>query len=266
MPAPDPNDPAFWDASVANYEAQSQPFTGYFAEAALALLTVDSSTRVLDVACGTGAATFAAAARGAEVMAIDFSQGMVQRVLSQGVSRVIARQMNGQALDLPDAAFDVAVSIFGVNLFPDWGAGLAEMARVTRPGGWAAVATWADPHGAATSLFISQVRSALFPETPMTMPFSGLAVLCDPGRLTAAMQDAGFADVTITPVTHDFHLNMSAFDNAERLFALIPSLDGLTPEQRDALVEEMRARAEVGRTGDTFPIPSTALIATAQHP
>jgi SAM-dependent methyltransferase len=49
--------------------------------------------------------------------------------------------MDGQALDLPDAAFDAVFSIFGVIMFPDWRKGLAEMARVTRPGGTA----WSRP-------------------------------------------------------------------------------------------------------------------------
>lgn len=48
------NDPDYWDALVANYEAQGHPFTAYFAEAALAKLDMGPSTRVLDVATGPG--------------------------------------------------------------------------------------------------------------------------------------------------------------------------------------------------------------------
>src|SRR3546814_17887435 len=47
--------------------------------------------------------------------------------------------MGGQALDLPDAGFDRACSVFGISLFPDWHAKLRELARVLKPGGrWVA--------------------------------------------------------------------------------------------------------------------------------
>ncbi|GCC47338.1 hypothetical protein chiPu_0031706, partial [Chiloscyllium punctatum] len=91
---------------VATYEAQSQPFTTLFADAAIATLPIGPSSRVLDVATGTGAAALAAARTGADVTAIDFSAGMVARVGAHGLPNIEARQMDGQALDLPDAAFD----------------------------------------------------------------------------------------------------------------------------------------------------------------
>src|SRR3546814_9415235 len=47
--------------------------------------------------------------------------------------------MGGQALDLPDAGFDRACSVFGISLFPDWHAKLRDLARVLKPGGrWVA--------------------------------------------------------------------------------------------------------------------------------
>ncbi|HBY32050.1 MAG TPA: class I SAM-dependent methyltransferase, partial [Bradyrhizobium sp.] len=54
---------------VATYEAQSQPFTTLFADAAIATLPIGPSSRVLDVATGTGAAALAAARTGADVTA-----------------------------------------------------------------------------------------------------------------------------------------------------------------------------------------------------
>ncbi len=63
-----------------------------------------------------------------------FLARLVARVAAAGRPNVDARVMDGQALALPDAGFDAVFSIFGVILFPDWRKGLAEMARVTRPG------------------------------------------------------------------------------------------------------------------------------------
>jgi ubiquinone/menaquinone biosynthesis C-methylase UbiE len=257
-------DPAYWDEAAAAYEAMAQPFTDVFAQAAVDVLELAPGMRVLDVAAGTGAAAAAAARTGAEVTAIDFSPGMVGRIVARGLPRVTARVMDGQALDFPDAVFDASVSVFGVMLFPDWRAGLREMARVTRPGGRAAIAVWRDADGAATTLLLAQVRRALWPDlaTPM---LDGVATLADPGRVTDAMETAGFADVATTEVTSDFRLKIAALDRAEELFAVSPLWTMLTHEQQAAALAEIRRRAERDGDGEILPVPSTALIATGRR-
>jgi ubiquinone/menaquinone biosynthesis C-methylase UbiE len=260
------NDPGYWDKLVPNYEAMAHPFTAHFAEAAVTRLDIDSSARVLDVATGTGAAALAAVRAGADVLAIDFSPGMVQRVLAHGLPGLDARQMDGQALDLPNASFDAVLSIFGVMLFPDWRAGLREMARVTRPGGSAAVAVWKDSQGAAVHLLLSQVCKALYPERDLPPPFKGMIELSDPHRLSAAMVTAGFGDPLVEEVTHDFQLKVAALDDPHRLFEQFPLWKLLEASERAALLGEIRVRAESKRVGDILPIPSTALIVTARRP
>ncbi|GKQ53296.1 class I SAM-dependent methyltransferase [Bradyrhizobium sp. Ce-3] len=260
------NDPAHWDKMVATYEAQSQPFTTHFAEAAVAMLPIGPSSKVLDVATGTGAAALAVARRGADVTAIDFSAGMVARVRAHEVANIEARQMDGQALDLPDAAFDAAVSVFGVMLFPDWRAGLREMARVTRSGGSAAIAVWKSADGAAVHLLLAQIIRRLYPDNVTPMPCTGLAELADPGRLAVAVVAAGFADPVVVEVTHDFKLNVANPTEVDRLFEFMPHWSGLDAEQSAAVARAFRSEIERGRIGDTFTIPSTALIATALRP
>jgi SAM-dependent methyltransferase len=260
------NDPAHWDRMVATYEAQSQPFTTHFAEAALATLTIGPSSKVLDVATGTGAAALAAARTGAEVTAIDFSAGMVQRVRAHGVPNIDARQIDGQALDLPDASFDAVLSIFGVMLFPDWRAGLREIARVTRPGGSAAIAVWKSADGAAVHLLMSRIIRTLYPNRIGPPPAMGLSELADPARLAAAVTAAGFARPTITEVSHDFRLNVADFDSVGRLFEFMSHWPALDEDQRAGVSRAFRTEIDRGRTGDILPIPSTALIATARRP
>ncbi len=117
------DDPKFWDG-FAQYETVAHSFTTLFAKRALEEAELPDGAHVLDVATGTGALAVAAARAGARVLAIDFSPGMVRRVQSYALPNLEARQMDGQALDLPDASFDAAFSNFGVMLFPDWRAGL----------------------------------------------------------------------------------------------------------------------------------------------
>lgn len=95
--------------------------------------------RVLDVAAGSGALSIPAAQRGARVLATDISPPMVERLLvrarTAGLLDLEARVMDGYALDLEDDTFDLTASQNGVSVFPDFARGLAEMVRVTRPGG-----------------------------------------------------------------------------------------------------------------------------------
>lgn len=256
-----PADPAFWDKSAATYAAQSEPFTGLFAADTLALAEIGPGTEVLDVAAGTGAATALAAAKGARVLATDFSPGMVATIEAQNLPGVTARVMNGEALTLDDASFDVTVSIFGVMLFPDWRAGLSEMARVTKRGGAGLIATWKHPFGAATSLLLAEMRAELFPDLPGMKPFGGMEVLRDPQRLTAEMEAAGFGDVKVAESSHDFRLKLGPDLDVETLFGFSPHWEGLNTDQRALVMDALAKRIARDREGDVLPIPSTALIA-----
>jgi demethylmenaquinone methyltransferase / 2-methoxy-6-polyprenyl-1,4-benzoquinol methylase len=96
--------------------------------------------RVLDVAAGTGdlSAAWLTARTGNEVLATDF----VPEMCMAGAAKLGGRPgllgyavADALALPAPDGAFDGVMAAFGVRNFENLGAGLAEMARVLRPGG-----------------------------------------------------------------------------------------------------------------------------------
>ncbi len=95
--------------------------------------------RVLDLAAGTGTSSLTFTAAGADCVACDFSLGMLRagksRLAESGPGRL--GLVAGDALRLPfrDGAFDAVTISFGLRNVADPGAGLAEMRRVTRPGG-----------------------------------------------------------------------------------------------------------------------------------
>lgn len=250
-----------WDAAAQHYEKTAHPFTARYAEAALARVKLMPDSRVLDVAAGTGALALAAARTGAQVLATDFSPGMVARIAAAGLPNVEARVMDGQALALNDGSFDAVFSIFGVIMFPDWRKGLAEMARVTRPGGHGVVATWQD-RGAATFLLLGQVRRKLFPEREgMTMP-GAVNALSDPENFAREMIAAGYRDPQIEHVTHDYELNVAALANPDTLFGMSPDWASLNDAEKAAVIAEVRHMAD---DRPILPITSTALIAVAQR-
>ncbi|HVM20892.1 MAG TPA: ubiquinone/menaquinone biosynthesis methyltransferase, partial [Egibacteraceae bacterium] len=103
----------------------------------------------LDVAGGTGALALDLADSGARVIALDFSWNMVatgaRRARERGDGRVWWCNGDGTRLPLADASVDVVTIAFGLRNLPDTRAGLAEFARVTRPGGRLVVLEFSHP-------------------------------------------------------------------------------------------------------------------------
>ena len=100
--------------------------------------------RVLDLAAGTGSSSLPFAAGGAQVVAADFSLGML-RVGKR--AHPALDLLAGDALRLPfaDAAFDAVTISFGLRNVSDVDAALTEMARVTRPGGRLVICEFSHP-------------------------------------------------------------------------------------------------------------------------
>jgi demethylmenaquinone methyltransferase/2-methoxy-6-polyprenyl-1,4-benzoquinol methylase len=100
--------------------------------------------RVLDLAAGTGSSSLPFAAAGAQVVAADFSLGMLRvgKRAHPGLDLLA-----GDALRLPfaDAAFDAVTISFGLRNVSDVDAALTEMARVTKPGGRLVVCEFSHP-------------------------------------------------------------------------------------------------------------------------
>jgi demethylmenaquinone methyltransferase/2-methoxy-6-polyprenyl-1,4-benzoquinol methylase len=100
--------------------------------------------RILDLAAGTGTSSRPFADAGALVVPLDLSLGM----LRVGKERQPGLQfINGDALSLPfgDATFDAVTISYGLRNVEQTQAALAEMRRVTRPGGRLVVAEFSTP-------------------------------------------------------------------------------------------------------------------------
>ncbi len=138
------SNPEPWDLVASGYVAENLAQSEAFAREALRL--VPAHGEVLDVAAGPGSLSLLAARTARRVHALDFSFAMLHelgtRAAAAGVRNVEARLGDGQALPFGDASFDAAYSMFGLIFFPDRARGLAELARVLRPGARAVVSAW----------------------------------------------------------------------------------------------------------------------------
>jgi len=174
-------------------------------ERAADLAQLRPGDRALDVATGTGDLAIELARRvapGGEVIGSDFSQGMLER------ARTKAPELTwewGNALELPypDDSFAAATVGFGARNFSDLERGLAEMARVVRPGGRVVVLEITTPTKPPLSTFFSiwfdRIVPLLCRLTGENQAYSYLpnSVKRFPGprELGAVMAGAGLRDV-----------------------------------------------------------------------
>ena len=126
--------------------------------------------RVLDVGVGSGNAAIEASRRGAFVTGIDLTPAQIERARSRCTTEGVAvdlRVGNAETLDVPDAGFDVVLSVMGVIFAPDHARAMGEMARACRPGGTVAITAWAE--GGWSGQWRSRVAH-LFPVPPPGSP------------------------------------------------------------------------------------------------
>lgn len=205
-----------WDRISPGFDRFATPLTMRLGEEALRRVEVRAGTTLLDVAAGSGALCIPAARLGARVVATDVSPGMIERLKvrarEEGLDGLDARVMDGHALDLEDDTFDVAGSQNGVSLFPDLDRGLAEMVRVTRPGGRVLIVAFGPlPKAEFLTFFLSAMRATIPdftgpPMDPPSLPFQA----ADPAELRRRMIKAGLQGVRVETITWDAEFRSGA--------------------------------------------------------
>jgi demethylmenaquinone methyltransferase/2-methoxy-6-polyprenyl-1,4-benzoquinol methylase len=126
-------------------------------ERAADLAALGPGDRALDVACGTGDLAVELARRvgpAGTVVGSDFSEAMLERARAKSTA-VEWEWANALELPYPDGGFDAATVGFGARNFSDLDRGLAEMARVVRPGGRVVVLEITTPQRPPLSAFFS---------------------------------------------------------------------------------------------------------------
>jgi len=172
----------------------STPLAAVFAD----LTSARTGQRALDVGCGPGALTAQLVARlgSAAVAAIDPSDSFVAAVRAR-FPDIDARAGAAEDLPFPDDSFDLALAQLVVHFMTDPVAGLAEMARVTRPGGLVAACVWDHAGGGGP---LATFWRAVHDVDPGAHDEAGLAGARE-GHLAELFEAAGLEHIEPTSLT-----------------------------------------------------------------
>lgn len=160
------DDPAdAWSAVAAEWAELWGSFAEPVRQAIVEATGIHDGTRVLDVGCGSGEFLAMLHEAGADTAGIDPASGMLDLARVRIPSADI-RPGSVDSLPWQDASFDVVTAVNALQFTDDPGAALAEMARVTVPGGFVAVANWADAERNDIHLIEQAVAASFDEELP----------------------------------------------------------------------------------------------------
>jgi arsenite methyltransferase len=192
------------------------------------LAGVERGRRVVDVACGTGAtALLLARELDCNVVGVDLGPRAIEQAAHAArAAGLIGRASfvlgDAEALPVPDASFDVALSECSLCTFPDKPCAIAEMARVVRPGGTIAIADVT----ADLDALPAQLRTA-------AAHVACIADARNAGEYAALLRNAGCEPLAVEP--HDREL----WTMADRVEARLRAARMLAPpgEERERIRE-----------------------------
>jgi SAM-dependent methyltransferase len=210
----------------------------------------------LDVGCGTGALTQTIVAHREPdaVIAIDASPGYVEYARARTPSsRARFEVGDAQALPLTTASVDASVSGLMLNFLPEPGRGVAEMARVARPGGAVAAYVWDYAEGMQLMRHFWDAAVALDPAAA-ALDEGRRFPLCRPEPLAELFARAGVADVEVRPI--DVATDFRDFDDY-----WTPFLGGQGPAPGYAMaLDDARRAALRDRIRAALPIAGDGAI------
>jgi ubiquinone/menaquinone biosynthesis C-methylase UbiE len=265
---------ANWSSAAPAWMRYDAPLTRKTEPVSLAMIRhagIRPGMRVLDLASGTGEPALRIAATvgsSGSVLATDFSDAMLafarEKAAAAGLHNVEFRRVDAETIAVEPASFDAVTCRWGIMFMPSPVDALRAARAALRKGGRISLATWASPQdNPFLSLCMPVLRKHVeIPTPPPEAP--GLFAFADSARLVSTLEQAGFNNAAVEPVTLAFTFPDGAAywafqrDVAAPIARIYQALPESTREQVDA---DVIASAERFRDGDRLSIPGLAWVA-----
>ena len=239
-------------------------------EPLLEAVKLQAGDRVLDVACGTGVITRAAAGLvgpTGSVTGVDLAPDMVD--VAKGVPTLDGAHVewhvaDAASLPLPDAAFDVALCQMGLMFMEDRLGALTEMRRTLEPGGRVAVST-PGPIQPAFQVLEQGIEDNIDPALGKFV--AGVFSMHEADEVAELLTSAGFTAATATTVPVDLRLPGPAewlwqYINLTPIAPLVATAD---PEAQAALERHVVAAWQDYVVAGRLRVRQPMVIATARR-
>lgn len=255
------------------YDRQLAPFT----HALLELVQLEPHHSVLDVGCGCGFMTLAAARRARTVIGADLSAPLLEVAASRARSASLANaeflMADAQTHEFNERSFDLVISQFGLMFFDDPVSAFANLRRALAPRGRIAFLCW---QGLEANEWVSVVGRSVaqrvaLPDLGGQAGGPGMFSLKNPDEITRLLDAAGFTRIEIEPISPSILLGGGGTLDESTEFLLgmgiVRGLLGrLDPEARDAAIESVRrSLSERYEPGVGARLGAAAWLASAHH-
>jgi len=228
--------------------------------------------KVLDVACGVGIPSLAAAkliVPGGSLVGVGLAPGMVDlariRVQRLGLRNVSFQEAAAEDLPFPNESFDAVLCHLGLIHFTDRTKALSEMRRVLKPGGRVALSVWSTPDRTVVIGMVARTiadlwPAAIVPGTPTWFDFGAS------GAIETIMREVDFREIHSKRVDHPLEVpdgeeywqtNLGISGRLEMLLNSVPN------EISEKIASKVRSEAEKWREGTILRIPCEEVICRA---
>jgi SAM-dependent methyltransferase len=250
------------------YDKATAQVTSQVNDTVLDAVETGSGTRLLDVACGPGWLSAAAAKRGAIVTGLDFAQNMLT-IARARCPDAIFHEGDAEDLSFKAGQFDAVVCSLGFPHFPHPERAIAEAFRVLKPGGRYAFTNWSPP---ARDPFMGLLFGAVQTHGTVNVdlpPGPSLFRFGDPAECERALCAGGFvlASVTEIPMLWPFSAPEEVVPGVVASTARLgPLLSMQTEAQRRNIETAIIEGAKTYTTSQGVAIPTSVVLAVARKP
>ena len=190
-----------WVEHQWRYDSMLEPYVRRLLSAA----EIGPAERVLDIGCGTGTTTLAAAVGARDVLGVDIAEPMIararDRAREQGLQNARFEVADAQTAPFEAESHDVVISRFGVMFFDDPVTAFANLRTALRPDGRIVFVCWQNLADNEWTLVPATAAAAHVPVPDLGEPGApGPFAFGDTERLRTLLTESGFRDIGIEPV------------------------------------------------------------------